>query len=66
LRNRAAILPAIASGSAEFRRRPVTDKITVGGNSFDDVLGGQHRRHSVKIGLDSVSPEIRMRRRVMD
>jgi hypothetical protein len=30
----------IASRSAESRRRQVIDKRTLGGNSFDDVLGG--------------------------
>jgi hypothetical protein len=27
------------------------------------VLGGQHRRHSARIGPDSVSPDIRMKKK---
>jgi hypothetical protein len=33
------------------------------GNSFEDVLGGQHRRHFARIGPDSVSPDIRMKKK---
>jgi hypothetical protein len=55
-----AILPADRQhpGGARF-----IDESTLGGNSFDDVLGGQHRRHSARVGLDSVSPDIRMKKR---
>ena len=39
----AARSPLPASGG--FRRRRFVDKGALGGNSFDDILGGQYRRH---------------------
>jgi hypothetical protein len=57
------ILPADRQQIGRIPTAPVIDKSTLGGNSFDDVLGGQHRRHSARVGLDSVSPDIRMKKR---